>query len=35
VSSAVIVYVPSLATDVHDVAGLNRVGESLLDPDPA
>ena len=35
VSSAVIVYVPSLATDVHDVAGPNRVGESLLDPDPA
>ena len=32
VGSAAIVYVPSLATDVHDVAGLNRVGESLLDP---
>ena len=35
VTSAAIVYVPSLATDVHDVAGLNKVGESLLDPNPS
>ena len=33
VATAAIVYVPSLATDVHDLAGLNRVGESLLAPD--
>lgn len=30
VSSAAVVYVPSLASDVHDLAGLTRVGESLL-----
>jgi anion-transporting ArsA/GET3 family ATPase len=32
VSSAVIVYVPSLATDVHDVAGLNRVASHCSTP---
>ena len=35
VGSAAVVYVPSLATDVHDVEGLKRVGRSLLSSDPS
>jgi anion-transporting ArsA/GET3 family ATPase len=31
VATAALVYVPSLATDVHDLAGLDRVGDALLE----
>jgi anion-transporting ArsA/GET3 family ATPase len=35
VGSATVVFVPSLATDVHDIEGLKRVGRSLLTSDPS